>query len=96
MPHASSDERPPYTRPGRGEWMGMAVPNLRRQLRLSVCGQRVRESQSRLKPAPRSSLINQVQSPCYPEENLGLVIGAYGHCRPLKMAGYLHSFSVDV
>ncbi|GIY62829.1 hypothetical protein CDAR_10501 [Caerostris darwini] len=69
----------PWTRPGisacptpnpaGGEWIG--VPNLRRQLRLSVGGQRVQGSQSRLKPAPRSPLINKRQSPYDPEENLG-------------------------
>ncbi|GIX90700.1 hypothetical protein CDAR_109991 [Caerostris darwini] len=37
------------TRPG-GEWMGIPVPNLRRQLRLLAGGQRVRGSQSRVKP----------------------------------------------
>ncbi|GIX90697.1 hypothetical protein CDAR_109981 [Caerostris darwini] len=62
------------TRAGE-EWMGML--NLRRQLRLWACGQRVRGSQSRLKPAPQSPLINQLLSPSDPEENLGRVIVAF-------------------
>ncbi|GIX90706.1 hypothetical protein CDAR_110011 [Caerostris darwini] len=53
----------PTPNPAGGEWMVMPVPNLRRQLRLWTGGQRVRGSQSRLKPAPRSPLINQLQSP---------------------------------
>ncbi|GIX90696.1 hypothetical protein CDAR_109971 [Caerostris darwini] len=53
----------PTPDPAGGEWMGMPLPNLQRQPRLSAGGHRVQGSQSCLKPAPRRPLINQPQSP---------------------------------
>ncbi|GIY46917.1 hypothetical protein CEXT_794671 [Caerostris extrusa] len=87
MPHASSDDsprnhRPPYTQPGRGEWMRKAVPNLRRQLRLWAGGQRVQGSQSCLEPAPRSPPINQLQSPTTLKRTWRVIVA--GHCGPLE------------
>ncbi|GIX90695.1 hypothetical protein CDAR_109961 [Caerostris darwini] len=77
--------------------MGVPLPNLRRQLRLSAGGQRVRGSQSRLNAAPQSPPINQLQSPCDREEILGKgslwLMAIVVHW---IMAAHLHSFLVDV
>ncbi|GIX90709.1 hypothetical protein CDAR_110021 [Caerostris darwini] len=89
MPHASSGDslrnrRPPYTQPGRRE-SGWGCRSL---ICADTCDFRPADKGfGDLKPATQSPPINQLQSPCDPEENLVLVIVAYGRCCPLENDG---------